>query len=105
MNLLFWEQYDFQSFSGWYICNGTVEVTYKEEKKENILSIHMTKSPSPTENLKKHSDNPKNAAWMFHHKAIADRLRAISKSNDRHPTGVVKPAYGITKFLITTKVE
>ena len=34
---------------------------------------------------------------------IAGRLRTVSWSNDRNPTGVVKPVYGIPTFPLTAK--
>ena len=34
---------------------------------------------------------------------IADRLGTVSLSNDNHPTGVVKPVYGIPTFQLTIK--
>ena len=34
---------------------------------------------------------------------IADQLRTLSLDNDSHPTGVVKPVYGIPTFPLTTK--
>ena len=33
----------------------------------------------------------------------ADRLRTVSWRNDGHPTGVVKPAYGIPTVPLTAK--
>ena len=34
---------------------------------------------------------------------IANRFRTVSWGSDRHPTGVVKPAYGIPTFPLTAK--
>ena len=45
----------------------------------------------------------KNAANNFDYPTIADRLRMVSWGNDSHPTGVVKPVYGIPTFPLTTK--
>ena len=44
----------------------------------------------------------KNASKNFNH-TIADRFRTVSCSNDSHPTGVVRPVYGISTFSLTTK--
>ena len=59
----------------------------------------MTKAPTPTEKSKKQPDNTKNVD----NTTIADRLRTVSWGNEIHPTGVVKPAYGIPSFPQTTK--
>ena len=45
----------------------------------------------------------KNATKDFDYSTIADQLRTVSWSNDSHPTGVVKPVYGIPTFPLTTK--
>ena len=36
-------------------------------------------------------------------KNIADRLRTVSWSNCCHPTGMIKPVYGIPIFPLTAK--
>ena len=46
----------------------------------------------------------KNATKNFDYTTIADRLRTFSWGNDSHPTGVVKPVYGIPTFPLTAKV-
>ena len=51
----------------------------------------MTKTPTPTE---KSNDV---------YTTIADQIRGVDWSNDSHPTGVVKPIYGIPTFLLTPK--
>ena len=63
----------------------------------------MTKAPTPTEKSKKQRDKTKNATKNFDYTTIADRLRTVSWENDSHPTGVVKPVYGIPTFPLTTK--
>ena len=40
---------------------------------------------------------------MFDYTAIADRLTAVSWSNNIDPTGVVKPVYGSLTSPLTTK--
>ena len=39
----------------------------------------------------------------FDYTTIADRLRTVSWDNDSHPTGVVKPVYGIPTSPLTAK--
>ena len=39
----------------------------------------------------------------FDYTTNADRGRTVSCINDRHPTGVVKPVYGIRTFPLTVK--
>ena len=51
----------------------------------------MTNAHTPTEKSKKHRDNIKNATKNCDYTTIADRLRTVSRSNSRYPTGVVKP--------------
>ena len=63
----------------------------------------MTKAPTPTEKSKKRRDNTKTATKNFDYTTIADRLRTVSWGNDSHPTGVVKPVYGIQTFPLTAK--
>ena len=40
-------------------------------------------------------DNTKTPQKNFDYKTIADRLRVVSWSNYCHPTGMIKPVYGI----------
>ena len=63
----------------------------------------MTKPPTPTEKFKKQRDNTKNAIKNFDYTTNAVRLRTVSWGNDSHPTGVVKPVYGIPTFPLTAK--
>ena len=63
----------------------------------------MTKAPTPTEKSKKATWQHKNATKNFDYTTIAYRLRTVSWGNDSHPTGVVKPVYGIQTFPLTTK--
>ena len=76
---------------------------HKQEKTEEIWLSPMTKAPTPTEKSKKQRDNTKNATKNFDYTTIADRLRTVSWGNDSHPTGVVKPLYGIPTFPLTAK--
>ena len=41
--------------------------------------------------------------WNFDYTKTADRLRTESLGNESHPTGVVKPVYGIPTFPLTAK--
>ena len=61
----------------------------------------MTKAPTLTEKSKKQLDNIKNATKNFDYTTIADRLRTVSLGNSSHHTGVVKPVYGRSTFLLT----
>ena len=64
----------------------------------------MTEAPSTTEKKsKKQRDNTKRHQ-NFDYTSIADRLRAVSLSNNSHPTGVVKPVYECSTFPLTTTV-
>ena len=62
----------------------------------------MSKPPIPTENAKTKGQH-KNATKIFDYTTIADRLRTVSWSNNRHPTVVVKPVYGYPTFPLTAK--
>ena len=77
-------------------------LTNVEEKKEDIWLSPMTKAPTPTEKSKKQRDNTKTQPKIFDYTTIADPLRTVSWGNDSHPTGVVKPVYGISTFPLTT---
>ena len=59
----------------------------------------MIKAPTPTEKSKKQRDNTKTPPKS----SITQRLRTVSWGNDSHPTGVVKPVYGIPTFSLTAK--
>ena len=63
----------------------------------------MTKAPTPTEKSKKQRDNTKHASKNFDYTTIADQLRTVSLGDESHPTGVVKPVYGIPTFPLTAK--
>ena len=70
-------------------------------EKGRDLTKFYNKSPHTRKN-KKQWDNTKRHK-NFDHTTIADRLRMVSWSNDSHPTGVVKPGYGIQTFPLTGK--
>ena len=72
----------------------------------------MTKATAPTEKFKKQRENTKTPPKT----SIKQRLRTdlglpvgvtiatqLSWGNDNHPTGVVKPVYGIQTFRLATK--
>ena len=42
-----------------------------------------------------------NVTENFDYTTIADRLRTVGWGNDSHPTGMVKPVYGIPTFQLT----
>ena len=50
---------------------------------------------------KKQRDNIKNATKNFDYTTITDRLRTVSWVTAVTPTGVVKPVYVRTTFLLT----
>ena len=73
-------------------------------KKEEIWLRPMTKAPYTDRKIKKKTTwKHKNATKNFDYTTIADRLRTVSLGNDSHPTGVVKPVYGIPTFPLTAK--
>ena len=61
----------------------------------------MTKAPTSTETSKKQRVDTKNATKNFDYTTIADRLRAVSLSNNNHPTGVFKLVYERPTFSLT----
>ena len=71
------------------------------KKKEEIQSYG--KSPYTDRKIQKVMRQHKSATKNFDHKTIAERLRTVSWGNDSHPTGVVKPVYGIPTFPLTAK--
>ena len=72
-------------------------------EKEEIWLSPVTKALTTTENSQKAKWQHKNATKNFDYTTIADWLRTVSWSNDGHPTGVVKPVYGIPTFPLTAK--
>ena len=94
--------------SNWYISWLTRLNQWEKEKREEIWHSPITKAPTPTEKSKKATRQHKNATKNFDYTTIADRLRTVSFGNDKHPTGVVKPVYGIPTFPVlcmTTSVQ
>ena len=70
------------------------EAQLLQEKKEEISLSPMTKSSTPTDKYKKQSANTKRH----------QNVRLYHRwSNNSHPTGVVKPVYGIPNFPLTAK--
>ena len=72
-------------------------------KKGSDLVKFYDKSPYTHKKLQKAKWQYENATKNFEYTGIADRLRTVSWSNDSHPTGVVKPVYGIPTFPRTAK--
>ena len=63
----------------------------------------MTKAPSPTEKSNKQRDNTKTPPkTSITQRSQTDVGRSVG-GNDSHPTGVVKPVYGIPTFPLTAK--
>ena len=60
----------------------------------------MTESSTPTERSKKQRDNTKRHQ-ICDFTTIADRLRTVSLSSDRHPTGVVNRFTGSQPSKLT----
>ena len=58
----------------------------------------------PSENSKTNGQH-KNATKNFDYTTIADRLMAVSWSDNSNPTGVVKPVYGYPTFPLTAKAR
>ena len=85
------------------VQDDTFERSYTKREKEEIWLSPMTEALTPTEKSKKQRDNTKNATKNFDYTTIADRLRTVSRGNDSHPAGVVKPVYGIPTFPLTAK--
>ena len=56
--------------------------------------LHRQQNPKSNVTTHKRRQN-------FDNTTIADRLRTVSWCNNSHPTGVVKPVYGIPTFPLT----
>ena len=63
----------------------------------------MTKAPTMTEKFQKQRDNTKTPPKTSITQRLRTDLRTVSFGNDSHPTGVVKPVYGIPTFPLTAK--
>ena len=59
---------------------------WKRKKSDSTL---WQNPPTPTEKSNKQREQHKTPP-----KTIADRLKTVSRGNDSHPTGVVKPVTG-----------
>ena len=77
-------------------------VLWQKEEKKEIWFSPMTKALTSTENPKSNVTTQKRHQ-NFDYTTIADWLRTVSWGNDSHPTGVVKPVYGIPTFPLTAK--
>ena len=64
-------------------------------EKERDLTQSYDKSPYTDRKIQKATWSHKNATKNFDFTTISDQLRTVSWGNDSHPTGVVKPVYGI----------
>ena len=73
------------------------------EKNGRDLTQSFDKSPYTDRNIQEATWQHKNATKNFDYKTTADRLWNVSCGNDSHPTGVVKPLYGIPTFPLTAK--
>ena len=72
-------------------------------EKGRDLTQSYDKSPYTDRELQKATWQHINATKNLDYTTIADWLRTVSWSNASHPTGVVKPVYGIPTFPLTTK--
>ena len=75
---------------------------YKREKGRDLTQSY-DKSPNTHRKIQKATWQHKNASKNFDYTTIADRLMAVSWSNNFHPTGVVKPVYERPFFSLTAK--
>ena len=76
---------------------------HRKKEKGRDLTQSYDKIPYTNRKFQKAIRQYKNATKDFDYSTIADQLRTVSWSNDSHPTGVVKPVYGIPTFSLTTK--
>ena len=84
----------------------TLNFTQINEKSKLVFSISFQekneevndKSPYTDKKIQKATWQHKNAIKNFDYTTIAARLRTVSWGNESHPTGVVKPVYGIPTF-------
>ena len=72
-------------------------------EKGRDLTQSYDKSPYTDRTIQKATWKYKDDTKNFDYITIADRLRTVSLGSDSHPTGVVKPVYGIPTFPLTAK--
>ena len=77
-------------FRRWHWITVGTYLTLISGKKEYIWLSPMTKAPTPTEKSKKATRQHNNATINFDYTTIANRLRAVSWSNDIHHAGMVE---------------
>ena len=75
----------------------------ERERKGRDPTQSCDKSPYTHRKVQKAKWQHKNTTKTFDYATIADRLRTVNSGNDSHPTGVVKPVYGIPTFPLTAK--
>ena len=86
--------------TSWYFRHFALK---RWSEKGRDLTQSYDKSPYTNRKIQIASWQHKNATKNFDYTTIADRLRTVSWGNDSHPTGVVKPVYGIPTFQLTAK--
>ena len=74
---------------------------HKRVKRKRSDSVLWQKPLSLTEKSKKQRDIITKRHQNFDYITIADRLRTVSWSNSSHSTGVIKPVYECSTFLLT----
>ena len=79
----------------------SIEFIWTKRGKGWDLTQSYDKSPHTHRKTQKQGDNTKNATKIVDYTTIADRLRTVSWSNNRHPTDVVKPVYERSTLPLT----
>ena len=78
-------------------------IQIKRETERDMTQSYEKKALTPTENPLKATTQHKYTNKNFDYRAIVDRLRTISWSNEIHLTGVVKAVYRIPTFPLTNR--
>ena len=87
-----------------YMCEASSTSSLPRQKETDLTQSYMyDKSPYTYRKIQKATWQHKNATKNFDYTTIADRLRTVSWGNDSHPTGGVKPVYGIPTFPLIAK--
>ena len=96
------QRWTFRKTRGDVKCMGRYWRHVSSEKRRDLTQSY-DKSPYTRRKIEKAMWQHKNATKDFDYITIADRLRTVSFGNDSHPTGVVKPDYGIPTFPLNAK--
>ena len=87
----------------YFLLQMYLKVKIGERRKGKRSDWVLCQKPLHRQKIQKATWQHNNGTKNFDYTTIAYLLRTVSRGNDSHPTGVVKPVYGILTFPLTEK--